>query len=555
MRSTPRNSVRRYSTAGVSLGRNGGSAGLLQGVVIDVRDPAKTVDGVALSVRGHGGAVLDVALRGNRVIRSGLVVRQPEGFRASRLVVRDFTDYGVLVDANDRSRTQLAQPFSLRDLDVAGIKRADPGSSRGRGEACVWVGNPGAVERVRARDCGWTGLWTGTAATGLRVVGVDVDDTRTGVYLEHFTHRSTFEGIRVGRDVRVGLTAEWADPGWGGLPASVDNVIQASRFESWLAGVYLDEGTTRTIIRGSTFDGQRWAAIADYEGIDNAYLRKRLSTDRSRSGGRHARAHPQGTGRWRMTVASVSRTPEHRNDRGAGRFRPPGAGMGCARPGDAPTEPLPAPRLARMTGGKHYGRGARLAIHVARRDGRLVAALPLYVRSHLGLSRGGASSEVDMPLSQIFCVAPDEPSEVAAEIARSIAGSDVDYVDLYGLPRTRRLARELGADARRDRARRVAGARARRGLGRRVSREDFVEDAKPPPPPAAATRRARSARGRRRPGAGRARCGSRGGLQDPRPALGRTTRRFRVRRDAREAVPPGGNPGARATRTCHGSCF
>ena len=56
----------------------------------------------------------------------------------------------------------------------------------------------------------------------------------------------------------------------GGLPASVDNVIQASRFESWLAGVYLDEGTTRTIIRGSTFDGQRWAAIADYEGIDNA---------------------------------------------------------------------------------------------------------------------------------------------------------------------------------------------------------------------------------------------------------------------------------------------
>lgn len=260
--------------AGVSLGSGErGPSGMLQGVVIDVRDPAKTVDGVALSVTGGGGAqVLDVTLRGHRVIRSGLIVRQPEGFRGSRLVVRDFTDYGVLVDANDRRRTQLRQPFGLRDLDVAGIKRADPGSSRGRGEACVWVGNPGTVDRVRARDCGWTGLWTGTAATGLRVADVDVDVTRTGVYLEHFTHRSLFERIRVGRNVRVGLTAEWADPGWGGLPASVDNVIKASRFESSLAGLYLDEGTTRTVVRGCTFVGQRWAAIGDYEGVGNSYF-------------------------------------------------------------------------------------------------------------------------------------------------------------------------------------------------------------------------------------------------------------------------------------------
>jgi len=259
-------------TAGVSMGNDGGGAGLLQGVVIDVSDYSKTVDGVAVAVRGNAGGVFDVVLRGHGTIRSGLVVRQPEGFRAARLVVRDFTDYGVLVDANDRSRTKLSRPFSVRDLDVAGIKRAEPGSSRGRAEACVWLGNPGAAARVRARDCGWTGLWTGTAATGLRVADVDVDRTRTGVYLEHFTHQSRFERIRVGRRVRVGLTAEWADPGWGGLPASVDNVVQASRFESSLAGVYLDEGTTRTIIRGSTFVGQRWAAIGDYQGVDNAYF-------------------------------------------------------------------------------------------------------------------------------------------------------------------------------------------------------------------------------------------------------------------------------------------
>jgi hypothetical protein len=259
-------------TAGLSLGVDEDRpGGLVQGVVIDVREWEKTVDGVALMVRSPGAQVLDVRLSGQRVIRSGLVVREPEGFRAARLVVRDFTDYGVLVDANDRDRTSLKRPFDLRDLDVAGIKRPVPGSSQGRGEACVWVGNPGVVTRARARRCGWTGLWTGTATTGARLTGIDVDETRTGVYLEHFTRESTFDRIRVGPRVRVGVTAEWADPDWGGVPGSIDNVIQDSRFESWLVGVYLDEGTTRTVIRRSTFVGQRWAAIGDYEGVDNAY--------------------------------------------------------------------------------------------------------------------------------------------------------------------------------------------------------------------------------------------------------------------------------------------
>jgi hypothetical protein len=259
-------------TAGLSLGTHRSEpGGLVRGLVFDVRDHGKTVDGVALHVRGAGARVLDVTLRGHGVIRSGLVVREPEGFRAARLVVRDFTDYGVLVDANDSGRTSLARPFHLRDLDVSGIRRPVPGSSQGRGEACVWVGNPGVVERARVRRCGWTGLWTGTAATGARLTAIDVDDTRTGVYLEHFTRQSTFERLRVGSRVRVGLTAEWASPDAGGVPGSIDNVVQDSRFESWLAGVYLDEGTTRTVIRRSVFVGQRWAAIGDYEGVGNAY--------------------------------------------------------------------------------------------------------------------------------------------------------------------------------------------------------------------------------------------------------------------------------------------
>ena len=91
------------------------------------------------------------------------------------------------------------------------------------------------------------------------------------MYVEHFTPDSTFRRLRIGRDVRVGLTAEWADPAWDRRPASVDNLIELSRFESWLAGVYLDEGTTRTSVRRSTFANQSWAAIGDYRGNGNAF--------------------------------------------------------------------------------------------------------------------------------------------------------------------------------------------------------------------------------------------------------------------------------------------
>jgi hypothetical protein len=260
--------------AGLSLGGNTGRpGGSVRGIVFDVRDPEKTVEGAEIVVWGSatGAHVLDVTLRGNRVIRTGLVVRQPEGFRGARLVARGFTDYGVSVDANDPTLVALARPFRLTDVDVAGVARPVPRSSNGTAEACVWVGNPGVVLRVRVRRCAWTGLWTGTAATDGLFDRIDVDQTPTGVYVEHFTRHSTFQRLRVGHEVRIGVVTEWAGPAWGGRPASVDNVIQDSWFASSLAGVLLDAGTTRTTVRRSTFVNQRWAAIGDYRGIDNAY--------------------------------------------------------------------------------------------------------------------------------------------------------------------------------------------------------------------------------------------------------------------------------------------
>jgi hypothetical protein len=259
-------------TSGLSLGGNhGNGGGLVQGLVFDVRNPRRTVDGAAILVwgTGRGSRILDTTLRGHRRLNAGVAARRTEGLVMQRVVVRGFRDFGVLVDANDANRPRQREPFRISDLDVADIARPTPGSSMGRSEACVWIGDSGSLRRVRARSCAAAGLWTGTATRGAHFESIDVDRASTGVYIEHFTSDSTFRALRVGPRVRVGLNAEWADPDWGRRPASDGNVIEDSRFESRLVGVYLDEGTTRTTVRRSTFANQTWGAVGDFRGKEN----------------------------------------------------------------------------------------------------------------------------------------------------------------------------------------------------------------------------------------------------------------------------------------------
>jgi hypothetical protein len=258
--------------AGLSLGGNeGDGGGLVRGLVVDVSERRRTVGGAAIAVWGTGrnSRILDTRVHGHATLRAGVEAREPHGLVIERLVARGFQNFGVLVDANQPRRRASRPGFRIADIDVAGVSRPTPGSSDGRAEACVWIGDTGSVRRVRARSCAWSGLWTGTSTDGSLFDGIDVDRARTGVYLEHFTHDSVFRRLRIGPAVSVGLTAEWADPAWDSKPASVGNVIEDSRFASSLAGVYLDEGTTRTTVRRSTFVDQAWGGIGDYLGRDN----------------------------------------------------------------------------------------------------------------------------------------------------------------------------------------------------------------------------------------------------------------------------------------------
>lgn len=110
------------------------------------------------------------------------------------------------------------------------------------------------------------------------------------------------------------------------------------------------------------------------------------------------------------------------------------------------SRPRPSPYLLHawlVEWWRHYGDGGELAVHVAHRGDRLVAALPLCLRSRRGLRVlsfvGGETALADLLLAE------GESSDVATALAERAASGDQDFAHLAGLPAGSRLAAALGS--------------------------------------------------------------------------------------------------------------
>lgn len=259
--------------AGVIFGGNfGPGGGLVRGVAFDVSDPNKTFEGGIVQTwgpSGRGTRILDTTFDGHSAVQSGILARQVEGLVVQRVVLQNFQSYGLFEDVNAQGAT--ITPALLEDISVSNVSRPTPKSSNGTAEACIWLGNTATLRRARVRNCAWDGLWAGTAFSGGLVTDLDVDSTPVGLYLEHYTSDSTFQNMRVGGSVSIGVTCEWADPSWGSKPGCSGDTIQNSTFDTQRAGVYLDEGTIGVNVVGCRFLHQSWAGIGDYLGNGNAY--------------------------------------------------------------------------------------------------------------------------------------------------------------------------------------------------------------------------------------------------------------------------------------------
>lgn len=92
---------------------------------------------------------------------------------------------------------------------------------------------------------------------------------------------------------------------------------------------------------------------------------------------------------------------------------------------------------------RHESQDARMAVHVARRDGRLVGAVPFCTRRRTGIRVTGFMGGVHSALADVL-LAAGEPEETAAAVVARAAATKHDLVDLFGLPGDSRLARLAG---------------------------------------------------------------------------------------------------------------
>lgn len=92
---------------------------------------------------------------------------------------------------------------------------------------------------------------------------------------------------------------------------------------------------------------------------------------------------------------------------------------------------------------REFGGGFGLSVQIARRDGRLVGALPLCVRSAFGLRIGTFIGGGESALGDLLLAdgAPHATAELLMEHHRR---SGIDALDVFGLPRSSRLAAALG---------------------------------------------------------------------------------------------------------------
>jgi CelD/BcsL family acetyltransferase involved in cellulose biosynthesis len=91
---------------------------------------------------------------------------------------------------------------------------------------------------------------------------------------------------------------------------------------------------------------------------------------------------------------------------------------------------------------RHYAADFDVGVHVARTDGRLVAALALVVRRRAGLRVAEFMGGVTAVLGDLL-VAPGTPPAVVGGVVDRVAGS-CDVADLHGLTAHSRIAEALG---------------------------------------------------------------------------------------------------------------
>ena len=215
------------------------------------------------------GAYTSVSLQDSRIEgggtgEAGFVALGSDRSRDTSVIrtrVRGFTSFGILLQQQEHGRRAADLHGVVLDNIVSDIR--DPSrdgcwtAAKYRTQGCgtneggIWTGGvEAAVIGNIVRRARWDGIETVGSSTRTTIVGNRIHDTRTGIYLEHATHRSLIARNLI-VDALTGINVEWWHEGSG----SRRNTFAFNRIVRARTGMFVDVGSDHNRIAGNVFVG------------------------------------------------------------------------------------------------------------------------------------------------------------------------------------------------------------------------------------------------------------------------------------------------------------
>lgn len=180
---------------------------------------------------------------------------------AIRNHIRGFRAFGVILQQKEHGRPAADLHGVVLDNVISDIrdpsrdgcwtaaKYRTPGC--GTNEGGIWTGGvEAAIIGNTIRRARWDGIETVGSSTRTTIVRNKIHDTRTGIYLEHSTHRSLIAHNLI-VDALTGINVEWWHEGAG----SRRNTFAYNRIVNAKAGLFVDVGGDHNRIIGNVFVG------------------------------------------------------------------------------------------------------------------------------------------------------------------------------------------------------------------------------------------------------------------------------------------------------------
>jgi parallel beta-helix repeat protein len=214
-------------------------------------------------------SVQDSVIEGGGTGRAGVYTLGSDDSRDTSVIrtrIRGFRSYGILLGQKEFGRPGAALHGVALDNVISDVRDpardtcvTDARTTNGCGtnEGGIWTGGvEAAIIGNSIRRARWDGIETVGSSTRTTIVGNEIRETRTGIYLEHSTNDSLISRNLI-VDAETGINVEWLHDGVG----SSRNTFTFNRVVRAESGLFVDVGSDRNRIAHNLFVGGARPAI------------------------------------------------------------------------------------------------------------------------------------------------------------------------------------------------------------------------------------------------------------------------------------------------------